>query len=63
MQEERKAIERKVAKECGVTPSETPTLFMGVLEIIKYQSVMDLFIVTEPEGRMLIIKKYAGVDN
>jgi hypothetical protein len=36
---------------------------MGVLEIIKYQSVMDLFIVTEPEGRMLIIKKYAGVDN
>jgi hypothetical protein len=69
MQEQHNQLDWKVrqvnelAKECGVTPSATPTLFMGVLEIIKEPSVMDLFIVTEPEGRMLIIKKYAGVNN
>uniref|UniRef100_J3MVN2 DUF8040 domain-containing protein n=1 Tax=Oryza brachyantha TaxID=4533 RepID=J3MVN2_ORYBR len=50
----------KLTKECGVDPSHTSTLFPGVVKIIKNKSVMDLFIDTNPEGRLIMIKTHVG---
>lgn len=52
----------QLAKECGAT-SKTPKLWLGVLKIIQNESVMDFFLESDPEGRMIIIKDFAGVDN
>uniref|UniRef100_J3MK05 Uncharacterized protein n=1 Tax=Oryza brachyantha TaxID=4533 RepID=J3MK05_ORYBR len=47
---EKVKLVNKLAKECGVDRSHTPTLFLRVVEIIKKENAMDLFIDTNPEG-------------
>ncbi|CAN6240919.1 unnamed protein product [Urochloa humidicola] len=65
-QKEKAAKERKVlhvtglARECGASEG-TPQLWLGVLEIIRQDQVMD-FIGSSPEGRMTIIKHFAEED-
>jgi hypothetical protein len=62
------AMERKIsqvqqlARECGAT-EDTPLLWLGVLKIILSEPVINFFIGSKPEGRMAIIKHYAGVNN
>ncbi|CAN6269306.1 unnamed protein product [Urochloa humidicola] len=66
-QKEKAAKERKVlhvmglARECGASEG-TPQLWLGVLEIIRQDQVMDFFIGSSPEGRMTIIKHFAEED-
>lgn len=68
IQEKETAMERKIAqvqqfaRECGAS-EETPMLWIGVLKIILSEPAMNFFIMSKPEGRMTIIKHYAGVDN
>uniref|UniRef100_J3M7X4 Uncharacterized protein n=1 Tax=Oryza brachyantha TaxID=4533 RepID=J3M7X4_ORYBR len=50
----------KLAEECGVDSEKTPKLFLGVVEIMKHENVMDMFIHTNPGGRLIIIKSHAG---
>jgi hypothetical protein len=37
-------------------------LWLGVLKIIQNELVMNFFIETKAEGRMTVVKQYAGVD-
>jgi hypothetical protein len=49
----------QLAMEAGTSP-KTPKLWLGVLKIIQNESIMDFFLENDSEGRMLIIKDYAG---
>jgi len=53
---------QQLARECGATEEDTK-LWIGVLKIILSEKAMKFFISTKPEGRLGIIKHYAGVDN
>jgi hypothetical protein len=40
---------------------ETPAEWMAMLKIVQNEPVMNFFINSSPQGRMLVIKQYIGV--
>jgi len=46
-----------------VTPTSEPVLFTAIMDLIKCDRTMTLFIATNDAGRLLMLKKIAGVNN
>jgi len=53
----------QLATEAGVTPTSEPVLFTAIMDLIKCDRTMTLFIATNDAGRLLMLKKIAGVNN
>jgi len=53
----------QLATEAGVTPTSEPVLFTAIMDLIKCDRTMTLFIATNAAGRLLMLKKIAEVNN